>query len=953
MFRIDARAGAHATATRSLMMALLCSAATPAFAQQTAVPGPTNSDSQEATTSNAPATPSPLPPAPQADDVAHPATGSTVIENAPIAPQDSAPASGGLQEIVVTATKRETNLQRTPIAISVANTQALTDRHADSLLDLGDGSIPSLRVATFEARQSALTVGIRGIVPFDANQTARDQGVGVYVDGIYLGRQQGLNAALLDIDRIEVLRGPQGTLFGRNTEGGAVSIITKAPTGVFGIRGTVGLGNYGQREGELHVDLPAFANLAVKLDGVYNHQDATVKNPLDGQEGWNFHNVVGGRVGVRWTPLDNLTVDLSYDQSKDENTPNYSQLINFNPNGYRVGTYVNPTTGAIGTQLFYNGATCSVTATVNPCIRPLSPIVVVSGRDRQKTAEIGVPQQPSVDRTNGFAGTIKYKVTPDLELRSITGYRQVGTHQWDNSGGAHRTTYTPNTIFSRYSLSELYQHQFSQEFQVVGNLAEQLDYVVGAYYFREKATELAATPNTNRWNAAGTAYTILSENGNGTAFDPVVCSSPTVNGIVVPNQGWDRENWCVQRDSHAKARSYAVFGQGTWTPAGFDIFHLTVGARWTKDKRKGILDVVQGRTTAFTFDYDKDRIDPMVTAALDVTPDMHVYAKYASGFRAGGANSRSATFTAFDPETVKSYEIGSKMDFLDHRARLNLAAYIMNRKGTQTDFDNVDTNALIPGTNTANPTFGLHTEETRNAPGTSKIKGIEADLTLRPIDALTLGASYAYTDIKVPPTPNPFIAGNPLFQVFTVFTPKHAASASADYEIPTAISGGKIRAHLDANYAGRQYSFQAEDVKTDSSFIVNGRLALADVEMGQGSSLLTFALWGRNLFNETHIYRRSAANSFPAATFNSVGQITGSTYSGVLGDYGNFNPPRTFGAELSFKIGAPRALPFVDSAPLPPPAPATQTCPDGSVIDVVATCPSPLPPAVQPSGERG
>jgi iron complex outermembrane receptor protein len=927
----DSRPGKLARA--AVFGALLSSVAAPALAQTVPTPGSTNTPQQEQTT--APNAPGAQPPAPQADQVAQPASGSTVVENGPRSPQDQ-----GLAAIVVTATKRETNLQRTPIAISVANTQSLTDRHADSLLDLGDGSIPSLRVATFEARQSALTVGIRGIVPFDANQTARDQGVGVYVDGIYLGRQQGLNAALLDIDRIEVLRGPQGTLFGRNTEGGAVSIVTRAPTGVFGVRGTVGVGNYGQRTGQLHVDLPAVYDLAVKIDAIYDHQGPTVKNPLDGQYGWNYHNVVGGRVSGRWTPVDGLTVDVAYDQTKDENTPNYSQLINYNPNGYNVGAYG----GTNGTTLMFNGAPCNVNTgtapnivTTNPCIRPLSPIVVVSGDKRQKTAEIGVPQQPSVDRTNGWTGTIKYKVTPSLELRSITGYRQVGTHQWDNSGGAHRTTFAPNTAFSRYSLSELYQHQFSQEFQVVGNIAQQLDYVVGAYYFWEKATELAATPTTNTWNATGTGYTINSE----TRPNPSAA-------IASSNQGWDRQDWFIQRDSHARAKSYAVFGQATWTPAGFDIFHLTGGARWTKDKRTGILDIVQNKTAAFTFKYDKDRVDPLITAAIDATPDLHFYAKYATGFRAGGANDRSATFTAFGPETVRSYEIGSKMDFLDHRARLNLAAYYMRRKGTQTDFDNVDTDPT-------SPTFNLHTEETRNAPGVSKIKGFEADLTVRPIQALTLGASYAYTDIKVPPTPNPFIAGNPLFQVYTVFTPKHAASGYADYEVPTGFANSKLRFHVDANYAGKQYSFQAEPVKTDSSFIVNGRVALADIEVNEGSSLLTFALWSRNLLNETHIYRRSAANSSPAPTFTGNVPNGGLNYGGILGDYGNFNPPRTFGAELSFKIGAPRHVAPYVAPPAPPPA--TVTCESGAVVTAPGTCPPPAapppppPPATQ--GERG
>jgi iron complex outermembrane receptor protein len=221
----------------------------------------------------------------------------------------------------------------------------------------------------------------------------------------------------------------------------------------------------------------------------------------------------------------------------------------------------------------------------------------------------------------------------------------------------------------------------------------------------------------------------------------------------------------------------------------------------------------------------------------------------------------------------------------------------------------------------------------------SKIKGIEADLTVRPIQPLTLGASYAYTDVKVPPTPNPFLAGNPLFQVYTVYTPKHAASGYADLEIPTNISNSKLRFHIDANYASKQYSFQAEPVKTDSSFIVNGRVALADVEVNEGSTLLTFALWSRNLLNETHIYRRSAAN---AAT---------------LGEYGNFNPPRTFGAELSFKIGAPRKVEPYVAPPPPPPPPATVTCESGVVVTAPGVCPPPAapppppPPATQ--GERG
>lgn len=759
---------------------------------------------------------------------------------------DAAPAAAdgsGLTDIVVTATKRETNLQKTPIAISVVSDQIIAERHVQSLLDLADGGVPSLRVATFEARQSALTVGIRGIVPFDQNQTARDTGVGVYIDGVYLARSQGLNAALFDVQRIEVLKGPQGTLFGRNTEGGAVSIVTRDPSGKFGGRVSAGVGNYGSHSAEAHIDLPEFNNIAIKLDGVEQHQDPTVKNPLAGQAGWNQYERVGGRISAKWTPVQGFSALISYDKAKDENTPNYSQLINYNPNGLPVATLA---------QIAANNNKLP-----SGMIAPLSPLVVVSGNSRMSTADIGVPQQPSVDRTEGTSLRLNYHVTPNIELRSITAWRTVSTEQWDNSGGAHRTVFLPNTSFSRYSLSYLNQRQFSQEVQLVGSIP-QVEYVLGGYYFAERAQEQASTPSSNKWNADGTGYTINSE---------------TVSGAVTSaNQGWAIGQQFLQRASEAYAHSYAAFGQMTYSPDWLDgRFHLTLGGRYTNEKRHGTLYLVQGVASNFGFQQGVSRFDPLAVAAYDLMPSVNVYAKYSTGYRAGGANDRSQTFNAFGPEVVRSYEIGTKMDLLDHHVRLNLAGYMMDRTGTQTDFDNVDTNP-------ASPTFNLHTEETRNAPGTSKIRGIEADLTAKVAEGLTLGASYAYTYTFIPATANPFL-NNVLYQVYTVYTPRNSASVSADYSVPVGGVGSEVKVHLDANYASSQYSFQNEAVKADASFVVNGRIALASVPM-MGATKATFALCSRNLLNTTYIYRRSGAND------------------AVLGDYGNFNPPRTFGAEM-------------------------------------------------------
>ena len=769
-----------------------------------------------------------------------------------------------LKEVIVTALKRETNLQKTPIAISVLGSDQLADRHALSLISLQDGSIPSLRVATFEARQSALTVGIRGIVPFDANQTARDQGVGVYIDGVYLGRQQGLNTALLDIDRIEVLKGPQGTLFGRNTEGGAVSLVTKGPTGVFGGRVVAGGGNYGQYNFEIHQDFDEYAKTALKIDAIVQHQEPTTRNPATGQAGWNQYDRQGIKASALIRATEQLSALVSVDYTHDENTPFFSQLVNFNPYGKRVRSLAEIT---------------AVAAAPAGTINPLASLVRVR-TDRQDSSDIGTVQQPSVDETGGASAVLKYKVSPNLELRSITAYRAVATNQWDNSGIESRNVFAPNANFGRYSLSDLYQRQVSQEFQAVGSadvFNSTITYVAGFYYFNEHVKESAATPFTNQWNATGTDFTIRSSNGT--------------NPAAAATAGWERGRRFISRASFADADSYAGYGQATWTPAAFEQLHLTVGGRLTRDERTGTLYTVNNRLTNFPFKFNDTRFDPLVVLAYDVSPLINVYAKYSSGYRTGGANDRSQTFTPFASEEVDAYEIGFKGDFLDRRLRVNVAAWAMDRSNTQIDFDSVDT---TPGS----PTQGAHTEETRNAPGTSELRGVELDVTARLMRGLTASFAYAYTDTKVPSVPFPFLgnnfiaAGTP-FPVNVVYTPENAASFSLDYDRP--IGDLTLRAHFDANYADEQDSFQSEfadvsptgvnfqpvRVRTDSSFIMNANVALADLKFGTSKAVVSF--WVRNLADEEHIYRISAANR------------------GTIGDYANFNPPRTYGVEMRIK----------------------------------------------------
>ncbi len=836
------------------------------------------------------------------------------------APQDTASpeaaadeqANTGLTDIVVTATKRETNLQKTPISISVMGADTIHERKVQSLLDLADGGVPSLRVATFEARQSALTIGIRGIVPLDANQPAREQGVGVYIDGVYLGRQHGLNAALFDVERIEVLKGPQGTLFGRNTEGGALSMVSKAPSGKFGGRLAVGGGNLGSYNGSVHLDLPEVAGFSVKLDGVISHQDAVTKNPLAGQAGFGLFHRYGGRVAVRWKPTDAITNDFAYDQAHDENTPFYSQLLNYNPNNCVSG----------GTNLAPNaipsGSTCRTPGTAftssQGTIRSLLPGVVVNGQTLMRTADIGVPQKRSVDQTHGFTNIFKWKIAPEIELRSITAWRGVDVEQWDNSGGYHRVpvvnlttacTAVAPCAFSRYSNADLRQRQFSQEFQAVGSIGS-VDYVLGLYYFNEHVSDDAATPNS-----MGAVATVVSGLVTGATYVPI----PFCTGAANPALGVAVQGCSIDRASEVWSKSYAAYGQATWNAT--ESLHITVGGRYTTDKKRGVLhysrninydvNTVAAAANGYTpLDKQWSRFNPTATIAYDFSETVHGYAKYATGYRAGGASSRTSDYKAFNPEDVKSYEVGLKADLFDRRARINIAAYTMDRKNSQVDLSTIQPTA----------TGNFNNLVTFNAPGITKIRGIEADLTIKPTQGLTIGLSYAYTYTDIPLVPVTYreftSAGVPtgnsttvLQKFYIVYTPRNAASGSIDYELPLGGDETRVKFHLDANYSQATQAFDQFPTKADASFVVNGRLSLLDIPMGDGPKL-AISVWGRNLLNNQYVYRRDPSNSLPSVQTTAAAGVPNvlviANNGGILGDYGNFNMPRTFGLDASLKF---------------------------------------------------
>ena len=770
------------------------------------------------------------------------AASSGQVHAAAAAAADAGASGIQLEEVIVTAEKRSENLQKTPISVSVLGGDALAARHVASLVDLGDGAIPSLKVAPFFSRPGALIMNVRGIgVLSDSNQPARDQGVGVYVDGVYLGRPQGLGSALYDIDSIEVLKGPQGTLFGRNTEGGAVNIVTKKPSGKFKLSATAGAGNYNYYKSEIHLDLPAVADFAFKLDGVITARDGWVKNPLANADKFGGFNKRGVHAGVMWTPTANFDAEYAYDNSRDATTTLYQQLI------------------APGSLILAKAATIQ--------------------SSRASVANVGVPEQPSIGSTWGHRLTLDWKVSDAITLKSISAYRDLAQGQYDN-GSASVTMISPTGNFtgfnfSRYSLAKFKQNEYSQEFQIIGETS-QIKYVAGALYYREHVEDNAQAFATNQFtDAVGSNYTILS---------------------------LDYAAQRIDRASRVTTVSEGVFGQATYTPSIADnALHLTAGGRWTRDKKDGQLFIINGALPSVNgvsapraLDASRSRFDPLVNLSYDVNRDVMLYGKWSTGYKSGGANSRSLFYTAFSPETVSMFEAGAKTQFFDNRARLNLAVYTGTYKDIQLDFS-AQYQQTDPLTGKLLTTLRT-TTETTNAPGEGKLRGFEADFTFAATENLTLSANYAYNKVEIPATKNPFPQSNGILitvpiPIYQVYTPENSASASLDYDRP--IGSLKLMAHLDANYDSGFYANYTDvaydpvtravtvpQPKGDKSFVVNARLALGDIPAGDGHA--TISIWARNLLNEEHLLVKST-----------------SVTAGVMGF---FNEPRTYGIEFNVKM---------------------------------------------------
>ncbi len=520
-----------------------------------------------------------------------------------------------LEEVTITAQKREESLMDAPISIMALSPNMLEDKGIFGIRDLMTGSVPSLRVLPLTGRASAVQISMRGIESGDPTQISQDPAVGIYIDGVYLGRVQGLGMDLLDIERMEVLRGPQGTLFGRNAVGGALNIVSRRPTGEFGLTQRVGVGNFGQREARTNLNLPAIGDVSIKADALYNIRDGWVDNPFNEDNrdfDYNYQQRQGFRVAALWQPTDTLDVQYAYDRSRDRSTSGYPHLASFIDD------------------------------------RPQSPLITEE-TSRVSRARIGSPLRPSVGEVSGHSLDITYEINDNLRLRSITAYRDLKQTQQDQwAGSFFGLNFGGIGLTGRLSLAEVEQDQFSQEIQLIGN-TDRLEYVFGAFYFEEDGEDSADTAITQRFVDGGTDVVTL---------DPQIISP--------------------SRASVVSAESRALFGQVTWTPPILDDrLSITGGLRYTDDKRNGQLTSIGGRAPdpAQTFSFASDRVDPALTLAYAFGDNTNTYLRWSNAYRAGGANSRSTVYNSFGEEEVEAWEIGLKTEFWDRRARLNVAAF--------------------------------------------------------------------------------------------------------------------------------------------------------------------------------------------------------------------------------------------------------------------------------------
>jgi len=544
------------------------------------------------------------------------ATAGDVV--APTSSISQSQAHAVLDEVIVTARRREERLREVPISASVLSTLELERLQVRDVTQL-QYVVPNLSVAPSQASGASASIAIRGQYESDTAPTV-DPAVGLYLDGVYVARMTGANLDLIDVERVEVLRGPQGTLFGRNTIGGAINILPRRPTAQFASSLSAEIGNYERRRFTGILNAPLLGGkVDSRLTAMHTEHGGYAFNPLL-DSGLSNEDSDFGRLQLQFNPTGQSQVHLALDYSHIEADSQIRSLFAVAP-GYE----------SLPAMLGNPGDSLA---------NYLDPFGDAVPANRAGTVQTTVW---------GAAGTLTMAWTP-FTLKSITAYRVLDSHATDSDQDG--TPYDLGVIFDRADE----QRQFSQEVQLLGDAAGgRLQWIGGLLYFDENATfkqraqvfvPATQTFNENRpWgDASNQSLAVYAQ------------ASYALTQRVTATAGLRYNEDRRQLTSH-NARRVAGGEVCRISPELLDQPGVCIATRPTR-----------------TFDYAP------FTADIEFSPDQStlLYAKFSRGHRAGGYNIRGTdevSMDTFEPENVDSYEVGGKADLLDKRLRANLALF--------------------------------------------------------------------------------------------------------------------------------------------------------------------------------------------------------------------------------------------------------------------------------------
>ncbi len=712
----------------------------------------------------------------------------------------SAGSSDQLSEIVVTAQFRKENLQTIPIAITAISSQMIEDRSMTNVEDVA-ADVPSTTLLKGSTAFGPSMVGyIRGIGQYD-HDPALEPGVGLYVDDVYFATITGAALDLLDLERVEVLRGPQGTLEGMNSIGGSIKLVSKKPDGTAGTMLDVLYGSRNHIETRGSTDFVLVPdNLFVRISAVYNNQDgyvnvfdfgcshpsftATPVNPATGaisgppgtysippgfvtHAGSCLKNQEGGtnyeamRLAVRWLPSDDVEVNIAGDITKQDQEYPATTLLTANHNTITLQA-TNTVTGATA-SLPYN-------STLVPAILSPNRWTSYAGYNMPAFAG-GIPfpfpgnilqAQPAYSAPDtsdllnwGTQATADWRINDILSLKSISAFRGYSSTWYEDNDDSE----WPEGLGGEY----LQHHQFSQELRLNGSFEKLVDYTLGGFYFNELTTY---GTHQDLW------YAVFPGALDFLGDDPV------------------------------KATDKAGFLHTVWHLT--DKLNLTAGVRYTKQTKDytyvrtnpeggpGGSAILVSALNGVSSDYSANKTDYRVDLDYQWTDALMTYAQVSTGFKGGGVNPRPFyPFQAvpFQPETVTTYEAGIKSSWLNNSLRANLDVYYSHYKDIQLALLNCD--FLNPPGFPPNQPCALPF----NA-GNANIKGVELEIEAHPVAGLEIDANgsylnFKYEDLSSYPT-------GVTTSMISPYTPEWQGHAGIQYKIPLG-NWGSVTPRLDAD----------------------------------------------------------------------------------------------------------------------------------------------------------